>query len=424
MKIRTTLGALLLFGGFGTADSVHRFWYLPSAYAEQRHAEPDEHGHEEHAGDDHADHDDHAGHDHGHEEEGPIRLKPAVLREFGIEVQTAAGGSIARTVRLAGEVVYNADHIAHVRPTVAGSVQRVNVSVGDRVESGQAMAVLNSRELAVARSEYLAAVARLELARENLARDRRLFREKVGTERAVLTSTQAYREADIVHGQAENSLHALGYSHPQITRLSELDDSAFTTYEMRAPLSGIVTRRHITIGELIGLDDDDAPFVVADLSSVWVNLTVYQRDLSQVRTGMPVTVEFGGDIPEAKGAIAFVSPSLDETTRTATARVVLDNPHGDYRPGLFVSALVETGQAEGDLVVPTSALTELDGKTVLFIQTDEGFEPRRVRPGRSTAQAVQILEGLAEGERYAATNVLALKAEMNRAALAHAGHAH
>jgi cobalt-zinc-cadmium efflux system membrane fusion protein len=346
------------------------------------------------------------------------------MREFGIEVRVAEGGSIARNVRLPGEVVYNADRIAHVRPTVAGSVQRVNVSVGDRVESAQSMAVLNSRELAVARSEYLAAIARLELARENLARDRRLFKEKVGTERAVLASKQAYREADIVRGQAENSLHALGYSHQQIARLTELEDTAFTTYEMRAPLSGIVTQRHITIGEVIGLDDDDAPFVVADLSSVWVNLTVYQRDLSQVRTGIPVTIEFGGDIPNAKGTIAFVSPALDETTRTATARVVLDNPRGDRRPGLFISALVETDQATAAVVVPDSALTELDGKTVIFVQTGEGFVPRVVRRGRSTSQAVEILEGLAEGERYAATNVLALKAETNRAALEHAGHVH
>jgi cobalt-zinc-cadmium efflux system membrane fusion protein len=307
---------------------------------------------------------------------------------------------------------------------VAGSVQQVHVSVGDRVEAGQTMAVLASRELAAARSEYLAALARLELARENLARDRRLFTEKVGTERAVLASQQAYREADIARNQAENALYALGYSRQQVAQVAELEDTAFNTYEMRAPLSGIVTQRHITIGELIGLEGGDVPFVVADLSSVWVNLTVYHRVLAQVRPGQAVTVEFGRDIPEARGTIAFVSPALDETTRTATARVVLENPRRDWRPGLFVSGRVETGQVTAVVVVPNSALIELDGRTVVFVQTEDGFEPREVRLGRVTPQAAEIIDGLAGGERYASDNVLALKAEMNRAALEHAGHVH
>ena len=221
-----------------------------------------------------------------------------------------------------------------------------------------------------------------------------------------------------------NALFALGYSREQVAQITALDDRDFSAYQLRAPLSGIVTQRHITIGEVIGLEVVDAPFVVADLSSVWVNLTVYQRDLAQVRAGMPVTIQFSDDIPDARGTIAFVSPALDETTRTATARVVLEDPHSDRRPGLFVSGHIETGGETASVVIPNSALTELDGETVVFVQADGGFEPRAVRQGRSTSEAVEIIDGLAEGERYAANNVLALKAETNRAALEHAGHVH
>ena len=390
------------------------------------HAEGDD-GHAEHADSQHgaaagAGDDDHAGHDH--DEEGPIRLTPAVMQEFGIEVRVASGGSIGRTVRLPGEVVYNTDRIAHVSPMVAGRVQQVYVSVGDRVVAGQIMAVLASRELAAARSEYLAAVAKLELARENLGREKRLLSDKVGTTRAAAAARQAYREADIERTQAVNALFALGYSREQVTQTAAIEGKDFSIYELRAPLSGIVTQRHITIGEVVGLETADVPFVVADLSSVWVNLTVYQRDLAQVRAGMPVTIQFSSGIPDAQGTVAFVSPALDETTRTATARVVLKNPHADWRPGLFVSGLIETGSETAAIVVPNSALTELDGETVVFVQADGGFEPRRVRQGRTTPKAVEIIDGLAEGERYAANNVLALKAETNRAALEHAGHVH
>jgi cobalt-zinc-cadmium efflux system membrane fusion protein len=346
------------------------------------------------------------------------------MQEFGIEVRMATGGSIGRTVRLPGEVIYNTDRIAHVSPMVAGRVQQVYVSVGDRVVAGQIMAVLASRELAAARSDYLAAVAKLELARENLGREKRLLSDKVGTTRAAAAARQAYREADIERTQAVNALFALGYSREQVTQTTALEDKDFSIYQLRAPLSGIVTQRHITIGEVVGLETADAPFVVADLSSVWVNLTVYQRDLAQVRAGMPVTIQFNSGIPDAQGTVAFVSPALDETTRTATARVVLENPHADWRPGLFVSGLIETGRETAAVVVPNSALTELDGETVVFVQTAGGFEPRKVRQGRATPEAVEIIDGLAEGERYAANNVLALKAENNRAALEHAGHVH
>ncbi|MEZ5587434.1 MAG: efflux RND transporter periplasmic adaptor subunit [Sedimenticolaceae bacterium] len=346
------------------------------------------------------------------------------MQEFGIDVRVATGGSIARTVRLSGEVAYNTDRIAHVSPMVSGRVQQVHVSVGDRVEEGQAMAVLTSRELAAARSDYLAAVAKLELARENLGREKRLLSDKVGTTRAAAAARQAYREADIERNQAVNALFALGYSREQVAQITALDDRDFSAYQLRAPLSGIVTQRHITIGEVLGQEAADAPFVVADLSSVWVDLTVYQRDLAQVRAGMPVTIQFSGDIPDAQGTVAFVSPALDETTRTATARVVLRDPHTDWRPGLFVSGLIETGRETAVIVVPDSALTEMDGKTVVFVHTGAGFEPRAVRRGRATPQAVEIIDGLAEGERYAANNVLALKAETNRAALEHAGHVH
>jgi cobalt-zinc-cadmium efflux system membrane fusion protein len=346
------------------------------------------------------------------------------MQEFGIDVRVATGGSIGRIVRLSGEVVYNTDRIAHVSPMVSGRVQQVHVSVGDRVEAGQAMAVLTSRELAAARSDYLAAVAKLELARENLGREKRLLSDKVGTTRAAAAARQAYREADIERNQALNALFALGYSREQVAQITALEDKGFSAYQLRAPLSGIVTQRHITIGEVIGQEAADVPFVVADLSSVWVNLTVYQRDLAQVRAGMPVTIQFSGDIPDARGTIAFVSPALDETTRTATARVVLEDPHSDWRPGLFVSGHIETGRETAGVVIPNSALTELDGETVVFVQTDAGFEARAVRQGRATPEAVEIIDGLAKGERYAANNVLALKAETNRAALEHAGHVH
>jgi len=377
----------------------------------------DHEGHEEHGGPaDHAGHDDH--------EEGVARIAPEVLKEVGITAQTAGPGSIGRVIRLPGEVVFNADRIAHVTPTVSGIAKEVRFSVGERVKQGQLMAVLNSRELAAARSAYLAAGARLKLAQANFKREQRLFDEKVGTERAVLEAEQALAESRIELNKAENALYALGYSRDEIDRLGKMKDTEFNTYQLHAPIGGVITQRHLTIGEVIQAEGDEAPFVVADLSTVWVNLTVYQRDLAHVKPGQTVAIRFGHGIPDATGTIDFVSPALDTTTRTATARVVLANPDGWWRPGLFVAGEIETGASEAGVVIPRSAVIEFEGEQVVFVRTGKGFEPRPVELGRATEQRVEVVKGLAPGDRYAARNVLTLKAEMNRAALEHAGHAH
>ena len=445
MKYYAVLFALFLLARHGLTDSAQQFSFVSGVHAAeqpvQHSHEQAAHDHDEHSGEDdthrndnhvertNIDHHEHDHESHGdagneHKEEGPLRLSSGVIKEFGIEVQVADSGPITNTLRLPGEVVYNADRIAHVGPMVTGSVLRVNVSVGDHVEAGQVMAVLTSRELAAARSDYLAAVARLELAQENHTRNKRLLSEKVGTKQAADVSRKAYREAVIERKQAVNALFALGFTRQEVQQISTLDETTFSAYEIVAPLSGIVTQRHITIGEVIELDDEEAPFVVADLSSVWVNLTVYQRDLPRVRAGQSVTISFDGEIPDARGDIAFLSPALDETTRTANARIVLKDPHPDWRPGLFVSGYVEVGQNKAAVVVPRSALTQMDGRSVVFILTEEGFEPREVQTGRETPKFVEIVKGLDVGERYASNNVLTLKAESDRAALEHAGHVH
>lgn len=385
------------------------------------HGAENEAGHDDHGGD--SGHDDHEGHDH-HDEEGGIQLSSAVMKEFDIVVMEAITRPLDQTLRVPGEVVFNADRMAHVTPSVLGIVQEVNLSVGDRVEAGDVMAVLSSRELAGARSDYLGAIARLELERQTLDRQERLLKDRIGTETAVLEARKAVREQEIALNLAEQNLHALGQSQAEVETLGESNETALGRYELRAPLSGIIIAREITRGEVVSTEPEQAPFVVADLSTVWVNLTVYQRDLVKIKAGMPVEIAFGYGIPDARGEVAFVSPSLDESTRTATARIVIENQEGQWRPGLFVTAEVFAGSGLPTVAVPRDAVTELDGKKIVFVQTDGGFEPREVQTGRTAERFVEILVGLKPGERYVAGNVLVLKAELNRGALEHAGHAH
>ncbi len=417
----------------------------------------DDHEHKHDHDDDHGDHD----HGHGeHEDAGPLRLTPQVLKEFGIEISTAAQGTLQQLLELPGEVAYNADRIAHVTSTVTGIVQEVRVSTGASVKAGQLLAILSSRELAAARSAYLSAHAWLTLAKENVtakeklyqsrialaeetqARDQRLFADKVAPERQALESAQALREARLTYDlemlearqaqqaaqialtEAETALHALGNTHEQIHALPTMEDAQLTRYSLTAPLAGSVTQRHLTVGEVVELGSNEAPFVVADLSSVWVNLTVQPRELAQLQAQQHVTVHFGHGLPDGQGTIAFISPALDEHTRTATARVVLDNPQGMYRPGLFVTAQVQLNARAAAVLVPDTAVTQHEQDAVVFVQTEAGLEPRVVELGARGNGQIEIRQGLTPGERYVSKNTLALKAELNRAALEHAGHVH
>ncbi len=387
----------------------------PPTRGQNTHDDGQDHAHET---------DDHRSSDGPHEDD-LLRLDPAVLEEFGIVIERAQSGELRTSLRLAGEVVFNADQVAHVTPSVSGMVLEVRKSVGDPVEAGEVMAVLICRELAEARSAFLAAKARLALAEANLKRDERLLADRVGTERQALESAQTVQETRIGLNLAEQTLHALGQSQDDVDALESAPDTSLGRYELKAPLTGVVTTRELTRGEVVSAQPDLPPFIVADVSRVWINLIVHPRDLPRVREGLSVIIEFRHDLPDAAGTIAFISPAVDERTRTATARVVLENPDGRWRPGLFITGQVALDEsARATVVVPRAALQTVDDQTVVFIRADEGLAPRPVRTGRSDRTHVEIVEGLQAGDHYVAANAFALIAELGRASLEHAGHAH
>ena len=399
-----------------------------TTHADGEEKEHDTHDHEQHGKNKSAKPDEHAEHDEHAEEEGEeghgeeiVRLSDAELREFGVTLATAQAGTLNQYVELPGEIVLNADRIAHVVPRVAGIVREVRATVGDQVKKGQLLAVLESRELADAKASYLAAVERETLAQANFKREERLWEKKVTSEQEYLDARQALAEARIAKNSTEQQLHALGFTDDVLKELPEHPDATYTRFEIRAPLGGTIIEKHMTLGENVGAEAD--VFTIADLSTVWVNLNIYQKDLVSIRKGQTVRIEIGHGIPSADGKIAWVGPQVDEGTRTAKARIELSNPDGSLRPGLFVTAKVAVGGSPVGLVVPKSALQTFEGKTVVFVRTDEGFEPKPVELGRQNGTTVEILSGLTAGQTYAAEGSFTLKAQLSKGAFGD-GHNH
>ena len=399
-----------------------------------------EDGHDDHAGHDHAAHeesdapgehdeeadeDDHAGHDHAahaDEEEG-LQLTPEQRERFGIVVRPAGGGSLRSEVSLPGEIVFNEDRVVHLVPRVAGIAREVHKSVGGRVDAGEILAVIESRELADAKSEYLAAHARAALAESNFAREKALREQKISSEQDYLEAEQALAEARIALRSAEQKLRALGLPERATEALGSDHDETITRYEIRSPIAGVVTDKHISQGESLGADADI--FTVVDTSSVWVNLAVHTKNLGAIRPGQEVTLRVDHSGAQARGEVAMVTPFVEESTRSATARVVLDNSDGRWVPGTFVTGFSDRSEEDLAVVVPRDAVQSIEGRDIVFVEHEGAFEMTPVTLGRTDRANVEVTAGLEPGMRYVAEGAFQLKATVITSNLgSHAGHGH
>lgn len=303
----------------------------------------------------------------------------------------------------------------HRRALLGGyAAYRSAKSTAERLERLLEQEITSRAAYLEAQSELDQAAAAYASARDEIAYGN--SRELQGRQRSLESATLALKAA-------QRSLHALGLNDAEVAAVQQQDDEALAVARLTSPMKGTVTQRHITRGEVVTTDTD--AFIIADLSEVWAMLTVYPRDLAAVRAGQRVMLHAPGLEP-VTASIDYVSPTLDEATRTATARVVLADESGRWRPGLFITGVIAIGggadEAEG-VVVPRSAVQEIEGRPAIFVQDADGFEPRFVELGDAGPDTVQVVSGLRAGEQYVARNGFTLKAEMGKGAFGD-GHNH
>jgi membrane fusion protein, heavy metal efflux system len=370
------------------------------------------------AGDAHGEHEEHEERgehgDEGHDEHGADRVKltDEGRKNAGIEIAKAGAGSVSVTLSLPGEVTLNADKTAHVTPRVAGTVKEVKKQLGDVVKKGEVLAVLDSKELAELSGKTRAAQERLKLAKANFARVDKLFQEKIVPEKDYLAAKQALAEAQIDAESTSQMLATTG-------------TGGSGTYNLIAPLDGTIIEKHASVGEV--LKDDTRVFVIADLSTVWVDITVYTKDLAKVGVGQSVVVRADGIDKPLVGTISFVGSIAKAEARAAQARVVLQNTEGKLKPGLFVTAEVALEQGHAAVVVPDDAVQTVEGSSVVFVEEDGQFEARKIKTGRVGVSGsdpkifVEVISGLEAGEPFVEKGSFVLKAEIGKGS---AGHEH
>lgn len=511
----------------------------------------------------HDDHDhvaesaDHAGHDHG----AGVTLSPAQIESMGIETALASVGEIPSNLDFPGKIALNGNNVTHLTPRVSGIAIEVRKSVGDRVEKGDVLGIVDSAELGRSKLEFLSKVVELsccsmELARaaevnentgklisalrDNPSRETldkfrglpmgenlgtliktfsefdlagRAYRRELSLKKQNATSTREYQEAESAFRKSEADyfasldtlsykalfdlsearnrrrqtdmavlgadrvLRILGCGDAEIEGLREMAEAEpgalygksgaqsqsqsqsqlqtqplghgcsdpgcpsclaaiggktasgdaglaarLTRYALVAPFRSTIIDRHMSLGEMVG---GEAAFILADLSSVWVDFSVFQADLAKLSTAMEVVISFGEYQPDVVGRVSYISPVVDESTRTATGRVILDNPRGDYRPGTFVTVRTTAKGKTAAVAVPDSAVLLDESGPILFIAEGNSFASRKVVLGARGGGMVEIKSGLLPGEKFVSLGAFGIKAKMVTSSLdSHAGHGH
>jgi cobalt-zinc-cadmium efflux system membrane fusion protein len=349
-----------------------------------------------------------------------IKLSDRQVEAGRFAVVPVGGGMIGRHITVPGSIVPDGDRIARVAVRLLGTVAELRKRVGDLVEAGEVIAVIESREVADAKSDYLGARLLFELQQKLFNRSKTLFEGKVVSENEYLRAEVTFQDARVKYEAARQKLFALSLTAQQIDALPQQPAETLRLQELRAPITGRIAERRAEVGSLVGREGQESElFVTIDQSVVWADLTILSSDLPKVSIGQRVTIaaETGGETTAA--TVLSINPVLDKETRAARIVVSIDNAAGHWRPGAFVTARIPFEQSEASVVIPTSALQTLEGEPSVFVRMSEGFTGRRVTLGRQDDGRVEITAGLAAGEHIATANTFVLKADLGKSTVGH-----
>lgn len=307
----------------------------------------------------------------------------------------------------------NEYRLTHVSPRVEGRVMEVLVQLGDQVKVGQPLALFDSIELGQKKSTFLQAKTDRDVDERNYVRVQGLYEQRISSEKEYLEVKGQHEKSLAAYQAAYEALRLIGLSEEEIKRITWSEKGKqLSRFALLAPQAGTVIERPITRGELVAPKDN--AFTVADLSTVWFLVDIYERHVAAVKVGSEVKIAVDAYPDEFfRGKIVYVGYVLNSDTRTVDGRVEIANPDRRLRPGMFARAALtipagKDGQAV--VLVPQDAIQRIDEKSVAFIEERPGsYLAQPVIIGRQSGHDVEIRSGLTEGQKVVTQGSFYLK---------------
>jgi membrane fusion protein, heavy metal efflux system len=355
-----------------------------------------------------------------------VVLSETAQRDAGVTVEIVQ--MVPRRVRLEAPGVLSLDEgrTARIGSMVEGTIVSVSVQVGERVTSGTALAEIHSHIIHDVWAEYRKAIAdhkrrltELDYAVQADQRAQRLYTDKAISlqelQRARVDRVTAEQSLDMTKTEVRRTEEAL--EHLGITSGEDPRGESGEQIPVKSPLAGAVLEKNVTAGTAVtpGMQ----LFVVSDLSTLWALVEVDETKIPSVTVGLPVEVRVAAYPGESfPGTVVFIGDTLDPKTRRVTVRCRVPNPQGKLKPQMYTTLSFAEGESHAVLAVPSQAIQELEGKTVVFVAEDAGkFLAREVTLGSEIEGRVEILTGVTSGEKVATLGSFLLKSELTKSAI-------
>lgn len=338
-------------------------------------------------------------------EKGKLTLPAEVARAAGITTAPLQVTDVNEQLVVTASIGANQDRYAHIAPRVAGRIVNVMGKLGDKVRAGQTLAVIDSVEVGEAQSAYAQAVSEHELAKASAQRADKLYADQIIPQKDYLRAKGDLEKSAAILRAAADRRQALG-----IARASSPLTNA-STFAVSAPFAGTLVEKKAVLGELA--QPDKMLYAVADLSNVWIETNLYEKDIAKVRVGAPVLITVAAYPDQTfSGKVTYVSNVMDKESHTIKARVEVSNPGERLKLDMFASASISTAGTNSKLLLPEQAVVLIQGQPTAFVLEDGGYESRAIEIGEKLRGKVVVKSGITAGENVVTAGAYALKARM------------
>ncbi len=357
--------------------------------------------------------------DESHNEHSEVvKLSAESIKQIKLETETVSLKPFTGYLTIPAKVITNQDNEAQIGSLVQGRVHKVFVKVGDFVKAGEVLMTVEGLDVGEIKAGFLIAKAVLDYTKANYERQKKLFDEKIGSQKALLESQAEYEKALVEYKAEDKKIHSVGLSDEDVTDGKMSEEHTSGTLPIKSSINGVVVERNVVMGQFV--DATTNAFKVININTVWVDGQIYEKDITKINqktSALFTTATYQSE--KFNGRIIYIGQTVDEQSRTITLRGEFNNSKSKLKPQMFGELRIPVSSNAKAFMIPEESVVKESGLDYVFVQTsDTTFERRKVIVGSSVDNRVEIKEGLKVGEKVSTKGVFYLKSELKKDELA------